>query len=181
MSFQVSLSEESLFVQPEEYKQMTYTMRNLRKRCKEYPGGKLREIVIQYIRNGHQRLFNEDVAPEFFQPRNKNNKNITNIVHDLIYLFASNKNKNVLLEKWIEFWDLVFPDGNFEENQHQSNYFRILIMNQPGGISRVKYENPDDAPKSEKVFSLKCFSPSICFNLIQAEFPRSIILASGTL
>ena len=55
---------------------------------------------------------------ELFLPRNKSNKSITNIVSDLVYLFASNKNKNVLFEKWIEFWDLVFPDGNFEENQH---------------------------------------------------------------
>ena len=76
-----------------------------------------------------KHLFKEELQQDVFLPRNKSNKSISNIIHDLVYLFASNKNKNVLLEKWIEFWDLVFPDVSFEENEHQSNYFRILIMN----------------------------------------------------
>ena len=68
---------------------------------------------------------------------------------------------------------------------------RIMIYDEPdqpeydkkkNGNKFLQYERDYGFSKLRKrVFSIKCFSPKICFDSIQKEKPHSIIMGSGTL
>jgi hypothetical protein len=58
-----------------------------------------------------------------------------------------------------------------DEGGKKKNGNKFLQYERDYGFSKLR----------KRVFSIKCFSPKICFDSIQKEKPHSIIMGSGTL